>query len=237
MQQRQASPIFSSSITRRKDPSQPASLTSSSSFVNFPSSASVRSHPSSISQMPPMVDHSQGVRATIAGRQDMTKRLNTYMEALSRMCPTHFAGFDTLKDCATPSCDELNPRAEWAEYKRFKDHFQFARYTYCFFCGTPNDTASQDYFQPSCHLNVTPSSCRWKGFVFKTLFILWHRSDAARVELFDRHGIPHSVTLDEFAQWAVEDLHDNSSPHYYNGLSLFVSFCDWTNIQEHAFSA
>lgn len=128
-------------------PSQPAAVhTRLQSSLLFPSlslSASIKSHPSSISQMQPIVDHSQDVWAAVAACRDITTRLNMYMEVLSSRCPTHFARFDTLKACTSPSCDKHNPRADWRHYKNFKDWFWFDQFTYCFFCGRPNDTSTK----------------------------------------------------------------------------------------------
>lgn len=75
--------------------------------------------------------------------------------------------------------------------------------------------------------------------MFKTIFILWSRSDVFKAELFEAHGhgLSDVRTLEEFTQWATEDVGGNLSAHYYNGLSLFVSFCDWHTSPDQAFAS
>lgn len=185
--------------------------------------------------MPRTVDHSQTTVNRIASRKTLSKRLNRFMEPLAHACITHFAAFDVIRDCPGP-CDNLNDQAQWSDYGDFKDHFHFAPYTYCFHCGIPNDSNSSGYFQPQCHLRVFPTQCKWKGLVFKTLFLLWSRRyHEARSQIFQMHGIPADITLSEFGAWAAEDLAGNVSHHYYNGLNVFLNFCEWTLSEEHAF--
>lgn len=187
--------------------------------------------------MRPIVDRSQDVRDATENRQAISARLSNYLDTLRGKCITHFAAWDTLADCASHFCDYEFPVADWTDYPGFKLAFEFERFTYCFHCGTPNDTQRHNYFQPAAHLNMRPSECAWKHLVFKTIFILWGRSDTLKAELFDAHGhgLNDITTLEEFAQWAVEDVRGNLSPNYYNGLSLFVSFCDWHASDDQAF--
>lgn len=187
--------------------------------------------------MRPIMDRSQDVRDAAENRRAISARLSNYLEALDGKCIIHFAAWDTLRECTAFYCDNQLPVADWADYGVFKRAFTFERYTYCFHCGMPNDTPRNNYFQPEAHRSVTPSDCRWKHLVFKTIFVLWNRSDLFKLELFEAHGngLGDITTLEDFTEWAKRDAGGNLSTNYYNGLALFVAFCDWHTSDDQAF--
>ncbi|KAF7965750.1 hypothetical protein HWV62_42010 [Athelia sp. TMB] len=220
----------------RRSANTPSS--SQSSAPSSSSSAPSSSTPSMLSSLPgsrPMEDRSQAYKDSRDRRQAISSQLNVYLPALRNACLIHFGYWDELADCAAYFCDKQNPVADWDAYEKFRRSFQFAKYSYCFNCGTPNDTKKHNYFQPDAHRNIPTSDCVWKHLVFKTLFVIWHRTDSLRQEMFEAHGIDPRCTLDEFAEWATKDLEANRSGGYYNGLEFFMSFCSWQTTEGQAF--
>lgn len=182
-----------------------------------------------------MVDLSQASRKRHDQRMFMTDQLDKVLEALRAYCFVHFALYDELRVCMSNPCDKEDPVIPWTNYKMFRTAFNFDAFTFCFLCGTPNDTSTKGYYQPQCHLNIKPSACQWKHLVFKTLYIIWHRRDEVRRRIFEHHEISDEISIERFAQWAREDLEGNLSPHYYNGLNMFMSFCHWQTQEGQAF--
>lgn len=171
-----------------------------------------------------MVDRSGDVVAARASREAISLELNLYFEALKGFCPVHFGSAEVLKSCDSYECDRLNPQADWSRYQDFRRSFDFAKYTYCYRCGAPNDQESHNYFALECHPMPYPGGgCPWNHLIFKTIFVLWHRADLIGA-LCDDLDIK-ARSLDEFAAWATEDIGGNMSPHYYNGIRMFISYC------------
>lgn len=196
------------------------------------------SRPSLHSSLRPIVDRSQDARDATENRRAVSARLSNYLDALNGKCIIHFAGWDTLRDCTAYYCDDELPVAQWSDYPKFKKSFKFKNYTYCFHCGTPNDTPRNNFYQPSAHMNIAPAACEWKHLVFKSIFILWARTDVLKMQLFEAfgQGLSEMTTIEQFTEWAVEDVEGYLAPNYYNGLSLFVAFCDWHTYDDLAFA-
>lgn len=214
------------------DDDKPMFLSSSNSSIS-----SLKSGSAFLSQLRPSADLSQPSRQRHDQRMEMTAVLDKVLETMRGYCPVHFAAYDELHICASQPCDRAEPIVPWGNYMKFRTSFNFEAFTFCFLCGTPNDSSSKMYYQPHCHLNINPSACEWKHLVFKTLYVLWHRSDAARLNVFAAHNVPADISLVEFAQWSQEDLQGNMSPHYYNGLNMFISFCQWQSQTGLAFES
>ncbi|KZP09083.1 hypothetical protein FIBSPDRAFT_900796 [Athelia psychrophila] len=164
--------------------------------------------------------------------------VDDYLTALNSKCIIHFAAWDILQECSVYYCHDTNPTTNWADYPAFKRSFTFEQFMYCFHCGTPNDTPCNNFFQPAAHINISPPACEWKHLVFKTIFVLWAHSDVFKMVFFESYSQGLSdITFKQFTKWVNEDEAGYLAPYYFNGLSLFIAFCDWHATDGQAFRA
>lgn len=79
-------------------------------------------------------------------RMEITAQLDKILEALRGYCFIHFAIDDERRVCQSDPCDVDDPVVPWTDYKMFRTTFNFQAFTFCYLCGTPNDTASKGYY-------------------------------------------------------------------------------------------
>lgn len=195
-----------------------------SSSTSITSISSAPSYPSTSQTLRPSVDFSQDVLNARSARQRATEELNYYFEELRGYCPIHFGYHQELKRCTDWQCDRFDDFAEWTRYPNFKSHFRFAKYTYCYECGAPNNSGSKNYFALPVHKPFPLTDrCEWAHFVYRTIFAVWHRADISPV-LCEGFDAP-AHDLDRFAQWASHDPSDPLATQYFNGLAFFMAYC------------
>lgn len=203
---------------------EPSRKARDSSLTHVAPTSSSTSLPSSSRILRPIVDLSLRVADARASRQRLSAELSYYFEELRGYCPIHFGYHEVLQQCSDWQCDKYNDWADWSLYKEFKQQFRFAKYTYCYDCRAPNNSEARNYFALSVHEPFPlTKKCPWAHFVFRTIFVVWHRPDVSPA-LCEMFNAPlHD--LDLFAKWASEDPSDNLATEYFNGLAFFMAYC------------
>ena len=180
-----------------------------------------------------IVDRSGDVVAARLSRQRMTAELNDYFEEVVGLCPVHFGYHNSLRKCLDYNCDRHSDFAPWELYPNFKARFRFDPFTYCYSCGAPNDQPDNNFYQLPCHPFPVEMPCKWSHFVFRTIFVVWHRPDISPV-LCEVTGAP-PIGLEKFTAWATKDPSGTLAGEYFNGMRFFMAYCHMQTVEGGVF--
>ena len=186
--------------------------------------------------LPPQPSSQPGDPRSAAARADRMKqagvhriartfRLNRYMKVLRGRCPLHFARRVELVSAENHSgCEELQ---DWPtnEFYAFKRGFTFTPFSYCFQCCLPQ-SRNHNGEEPACHAGFSykkGETCPFAGFIFMTVFCLWHSKGVRQLIISDVASGRMLSTVEDFLAWAVEE--DADEGKYNNCLETFLWFC------------
>lgn len=108
-----------------------------------------------------------------------------------------------------------------AKYSEFKRSFKFARFTYCYKCGLPQER-NRNGEQPACHAGVkfgSGSVCPFDSFIFKTVFCISQRDTYKHLM---KHQLGAPDEWEAFLTWVVAEP---GHGQYNNLLEAFLFFC------------
>lgn len=182
---------------------------------------------------PPTLVVGDQVRARVQRTNDWKqKRLNKsatldhFMTTFGGKCPvclvtgSHLVPAHALfDDCSSAAAI---PRQGWLAFKR---NFVFEKYSYCYSCGMPQDRNFNGE-SPACHRTVPwgkGSFCPWSDFICLVLWSTWYSQDI-RAEALQSFQLPEDLSFVNFCDWV--NAEDKQSGCYYNGLEVFLWFCE-----------
>jgi hypothetical protein len=106
----------------------------------------------------------------------------------------------------------------------FRKAFKFKPYTYCYYCGSPQDHRST-YMAPTRHVDkYGRNPCLWSEFTFAVVFTLWHTEGVQEEMVTEFDGLREITTGFEFAQWCAEEHLEDGE--YTKMLEVFLWYCE-----------
>jgi hypothetical protein len=177
------------------------------------------------------------VREGRTARQEKSCALSGFLSTVEGHCPVHFVtsagqlekhataasnGGSSFQSCPLGGSRDRFP---FTKYLEFKKKFTFEPYTYCYYCGSPQDQNGRRE-APVCHLRpgvgFGGKLCPWADFPFAVVFSIWHTKHF-REEMMATFGLDKAMSDDEFAAWCNEE--DAGAGEYFKLLEVFMWFC------------
>jgi hypothetical protein len=160
----------------------------------------------------------------LLSRLARSSRLDKFMRATRDKCPAHFGNVaelvpDTFHGCTVEGSIPVHL------YAAFKMSFSFERYSYCFQCCLPQSRHGNGE-EPACHSGFSyrkGQTCPFAGFIFKSVFSMWHNQAFRRLMVEEFGGGASLETYDQFLTWIVCDSADEGK--YNNLVEVFLWFC------------
>ena len=153
----------------------------------------------------------QMVRAYALALEKKSQQLDRYLTAVEGKCPVHFAASGklvthdtktTFQTCHMKSGDTF-PFDDG--YRRFKRNFVFEPYTYCYYCGSPQDHG-HTYTASNCHSDFySRGLCPWAHFTFVVVFSIWHDEGLKKEMVEELKGLGETTTYDQFVRWCLSE--------------------------------
>jgi len=218
--------LFAASCPHAPNPHQPWASQPNPAFNTSPLPFVTSSLPSRPTTAMTIRQRAQSTMDYLQSRLAKSSRLDMFMTMVRGKCPIEFAATGRLlAHVPFRGCDRasvLLPPVGWLKYKRL---FKFEPYTYCYFCGLPQDR-DQNGKAPDCHRSfrfIPGTICDFADFTYLTVWTLWH-TEASRVAMLANFGLPPLMDYQDFARWAVtEEMMDGE---YYKGLEVFIWYCE-----------
>ena len=113
----------------------------------------------------------------------------------------------------------------FCDYLTFKKRFSSAaRFTYCYFCGSPQDRSGSHKEAPQCYrVAGFGKVCPWADFPHMVVFFVWHTKDI-RKEMIANFQLEEAMPYKEFVEWCVKE-HRNEG-EYTKMLEVFFWYCE-----------
>jgi hypothetical protein len=111
-------------------------------------------------------------------------------------------------------------------FNGFKRTFKFADFTYCFFCGSPQDRKFR-LEAPIRHktggVKFSRTPCPWTDFTFAVVFSIWY-TEGVRMQMISDFMLEEAMTYEQFVVWCSEDL--SHIGEYTKMLEVFLWYCE-----------
>jgi hypothetical protein len=192
---------------------------------------------------------------SIINRLGKSHDLDGFLKIIRGHCPVHFATSGELVTGCEPlkPKDPLEPPPRpcplWKEsqerlsarggtdtgsettfplrdYLAFKKGFKYEPYTYCHFCGSPQDYKGSKE-APDCHRTAGYGKkfCRWADFPQVVVFSIWcaARAEDVRKEMVANFQLKEPMSDDEFATWCTTE--DKVGGEYTKMMEVFLWYC------------
>ena len=109
-------------------------------------------------------------------------------------------------------------------YINFKRSFVYARFTYCYYCGSPQDQ-NWNGKAPACHKQAGFGSkpCPWADFPYAVVYSIWHTGQV-REKMISNFRLEMAMSYDKFRKWCTEEYSDKGE--YTKMLEVFLWYCN-----------
>lgn len=108
-------------------------------------------------------------------------------------------------------------------YRHFKRLFNYERYQYCQYCGTPQERSFNGEV-PSCHRNFVYANripCDWEDLPYVVVWTIWHLTEY-RNPMIAHFELPVDMTQAQFERWIVQE--DAAAGEFTKLLQVYIWF-------------
>jgi len=192
-----------------------------------PSSSHILTQPlPTFSQLPSSIVTArvQQVKESQTDRMEKSSKLDQFLKIVNLSCPVHFMTSGKLVTHEGPF-RSFHPTFPFEDYLAFKKKFIFERYTYCYYCGSPQDHKGRSE-APSCHRNAgfRGKPCPWADFPQVVVFMIWHDAGGVRSEMMENFKLEGATSYDKFMAWCKKE--DSHAGEFTKLLEVFLWYCE-----------
>jgi hypothetical protein len=119
------------------------------------------------------------------------------------------------------SCQLNGANFPFSDYKEFKKAFIYEKYTYCYYCGSPQDR-NRNGEAPHCHRDAgfSKGPCLWADFPYAVVFSIWH-TKGLQEEMLAAFGLDRDYG--KFVAWCKEEHAQRGE--FTKMLEVFLWYC------------
>jgi hypothetical protein len=184
-------------------------------------------------------------KGQITLRRERSERLSRYLDIVRGSCPIHLVA-SRRPEVHEPGGDNIdNDRNKkgsisvcqlqldsatrkiafpFKKFLDFKHGFRYEPYTYCHYCGSPQDHKGNQE-APASHRQAGygGSPCPWSDFPYAVVFSIWH-TNQAREEMMAHFQLEGAMSYDEFVAWCRKT--EPGKGEYTKMLEVFLWHCE-----------